>query len=278
MFNPFPRPKVPGFNLRPEDDTPGFRVNPPQESIGFNLDENGLPDSDQAGQTPAPYPFGFPPGAAQPPPPLAPLGQPLPEWLHRLLSMPLPSPSAPLNVRWSVPDGLLVNRAIRELDTNPQPSGPEASGSVLAQPSEGDEPYPQADAPASEPQRVNERPPWPGPSVTDANFILGNADGDGVREAQQQRPLPQNQPRPQTKPPTSPAAGQAKTPPPARVPGETRDGNDRARAPARTGIRRTQQELVATEGGRPQTAHLGPTHSEDSRANLVELRASGPAP
>jgi len=190
MFNLFSRPKLPGFNVRPEDETPGFRVTPP-EAIGFNVGNNGLPP-----QTPAPYPFGLP----QDPDPSAPsLGSPdqaIPDWLHTLLSMPLPHPSTP-PVRWSVPDGLLV-KPISYPVAEPfgVPGGPEAEGNVPAQPFEDGESYPQADAAGDQAPPVNSPLPWPGPSGADANFVLANANGDDVQEAQQQRPLPQKQPRP----------------------------------------------------------------------------------
>src|SRR4030081_3132558 len=58
MFDPFPRPRPPGFNVRPRDDVPGFRLGPgardpealgaealdPEAEVpGFSIDENGQP-------------------------------------------------------------------------------------------------------------------------------------------------------------------------------------------------------------------------------------------
>jgi soluble lytic murein transglycosylase-like protein len=219
MFNPSSRPKLPGFNVRPEDVAPGFRVTPPPETIGFNLDDNGLPRPDPFRPAPAPYPFGLPQDPSLSPPPLGSPDQAIPDWLHTLLSMPLPSPSAPPGVRWSVPEGLLV-KPVSDPAAEPfgMPGGPEAEGNVPPQPSEDAQSYPQADAAGDQAAPANSPPPWPGSSGSDPNFILANADGDSVQEAQQQRPLPQNQPRPQTKPPVPPAAGQTKPPAPARVP------------------------------------------------------------
>src|SRR5262249_42960404 len=125
MFNLFSRPKVPGFNVRPEDETPGFRVTPP-EAIGFNVGDNGRPRP-----TPAPYPFGLP---QDPDPSAPPLGSPdpaIPDWLHTLLSMPLPGPWAPPGVRWSVPEGLLV-KPVSDPAAAPfgMLGGPDAEGNV----------------------------------------------------------------------------------------------------------------------------------------------------
>src|SRR5262245_3130657 len=201
MFNPFSRPKVPGFNVRPEDLAPGIRVSPPPEATGFNIDDTRLPRPGSSGPAPAPYPFGWPQDPSLSPPPLGSPDQAIPDWLHTLLSMPLPSPSAPPGVRWSVPEGLLV-KPVSDPAVGPfgMPGGPEAEGSVPPQPSEDAQSYPQADAAGD--QAPPAPPPWSGGSGVDPNFILANADGDGVQEAQQTRPLDRGTPPPV--PPGSP--------------------------------------------------------------------------
>src|SRR5438105_955547 len=103
MFNFFP-PAAPGFRVRPQDDVPGF-----------DIDENGLPRRDRPwadgmrpGSPPPQYPdlaqaMMLTPGpedSVQPAPPQ------LPDWLHTLLTVPLPTlpgsvPFAPLG--WGHP-------------------------------------------------------------------------------------------------------------------------------------------------------------------------------
>src|SRR5262245_23398190 len=224
MFNPFSRPKVPGFNVRPEDLAPGFRVTPPSEAIGFNIEENGMRGQQGTGsgppQAPMPYGIGLPPpgleGFAESPP------TQLPEWLQRLLAMPLPIVSNAFDPRTGqriVPYAPLINPAAPAPTTDaataqvvdPEPAGSQvqwypwleppdedqqearaavaaqqdASGAETAEPTTGAAPTPQG---------------WP---AADPNFVLANADGDSLQEAQQQRPLPQRQQTQQKRPPTS---------------------------------------------------------------------------
>jgi hypothetical protein len=61
-------------------------------------------------------------------------------------------------------------------------------------------------------------PPLSVGSAADPNIALANAGGDGVQEAQQQKPLPQNQQTPQKKPPMPLGTGQGRTPPAPRNP------------------------------------------------------------
>src|SRR5262249_39325528 len=75
--------------------------------------------------------------------------------------------------------------------------------------------YPQADAAIDQAPPVNSPPPWSGWSGADPNFILANADADGVQEAQQTRPPGRGTPPPV--PPGSPvltAPGASRTQPP----------------------------------------------------------------
>jgi hypothetical protein len=94
MFNVFSPTGLPGFRVRPQDDVPGF-----------DIDENGLPRRER------PWSDGMRPGSAAPQyPDLAQAMMPTPgpedsvqpappqppDWLYKLLTMPLPALSGPL--------------------------------------------------------------------------------------------------------------------------------------------------------------------------------------
>lgn len=88
-----------GFRARAQDDVPGFNVGPQDGVPGFNLDEDGVPRReklrfDRIGPGSATLRYSdsaqtlVPPGAANPVQPFPP---PPPEWLHKVMTMPLPS-------------------------------------------------------------------------------------------------------------------------------------------------------------------------------------------
>jgi len=109
---------------------------------------------------------------------------------------------------------------------SPRLAGEEAMQDVW--PSSPDDGQPYAQAALAGPQDLSRAemaqqptgatPPLSLASAADPNIVLANAGGDGVQEAQQQKPLPQNQQTPQKKPPAPSGTGQGKTPPAPRIP------------------------------------------------------------
>jgi hypothetical protein len=118
---------VPGFRVRPEDEMPGFRVTLQDVVPGFNLDANGVPSPEsnwsagmRLGSTPRDALFQQPPAsqmvlasAPQSGTILQPNPSVWPDWLNRLLTMPLPTVSSAFDLwtgRRIVPYEPLINR------------------------------------------------------------------------------------------------------------------------------------------------------------------------
>lgn len=153
MFNLFFRPYVPGFRVRPQDDVPGFNVTrgpdgpaqsaPPADLAGirvgpqddvpdFDRDESGVPrqetswsDGMRLGSASPEYPDAaqpeaLPPGVEDPVQTTPPQ---LPDWLYKLLTMPLPGLSTAFDPRTGqriVPHAPLISpvRAYQTTDPN----------------------------------------------------------------------------------------------------------------------------------------------------------------
>ena len=214
MFNVFSPTGVPGFRVRPQDDVPGF-----------DIDENGLPrrerpwsDGMRPGSAAPQYPdlaqammpTPGPDDSAQPAPP-----QP-PDWLYKLLTMPLPplpSPFPPRSGGGPAPYGTLFNpvRSYPTTDQNvramgdarayvpgitPPPAPSAVEGPDAEQWPSLDAPKPPADTdprdaavPGAQPAFVG---PLPAPDRTADPNIVRVADGeaapadDEVQVAQEQ--------------------------------------------------------------------------------------------
>jgi soluble lytic murein transglycosylase-like protein len=132
-------------------------------------------------------------------------------------SFDVPKPPADIDAR---------SGAATAQNADPQPAGQEAMGDAWPQPREDGQTYAQAGVAglqdlsgAERAQQPTGAPPplFVGPAA-DPNFVLANAGGDDVQEAQQQKPLPQNQQTQQKRPPGPSGAGQGKTPPAPRIP------------------------------------------------------------
>jgi hypothetical protein len=193
MFNSFSRSKVPGFNVS-SPEIPGFRVRPQDAVPGFNVGLDKLTDEtdtspdattpQDAGSAPtvAPTSFGFPtsdPGGNLP---LA--AAPRPPWLDRLLTMPLPTASNVFDSRTGrriVPYAPLIGYPTTEQSQFPSSdSQADVQGASTG-------PNDSSDSEMVE-QGTGATPALPVGSGADRNFVLANANGDSVQEAQQTQP------------------------------------------------------------------------------------------
>jgi hypothetical protein len=139
---------LPRFRVGPEDEVPGFRVTPQDVVPGFNLDANGVPRPEpnwsagmRLGSTPQDALFQQPPASQMVPSPTSESGTFLrsspsvwPDWLNRLLTMPLPKVSSafdPRTGRRIVPYAPLINRAsFNPMEDQDVPEGEDADVDV----------------------------------------------------------------------------------------------------------------------------------------------------
>lgn len=271
--------EVPGFRVGLRDDVPSFNLNendmPRREGTWPDGMETTAPESPDIAQT-----WTLPPGVEEPDQPAPPH---LPEWLYKVVTMPVPQLSTafdPRTGRRIVPYEPLIGPATSYLTTdqnargtedarpyvdgisplldldsaeapsaeqwpssdmpawpanintgpgattaqhaNPEPTPEAVIGNAWPQPRMYGWPYAEArgaerQVPAvTMPQPMGASPPLSVRRVVGSNFILANAGNAGEQQAQQQKPLPQDQPG-QLKV-TPPNTGLAGWPPALRVP------------------------------------------------------------
>jgi hypothetical protein len=127
---------APGLRITPGNNLPGFHLNPQDELTNFSLNED---DSSREGTWPGETPpdattpeygdsaptWTLPPGVEDP---VQPVPSEIPDWLHKLVTMPLPPLSTavdPQTRRRIVPYGPLVNpiRSYQDTDQNVPTAG-----------------------------------------------------------------------------------------------------------------------------------------------------------
>jgi hypothetical protein len=159
-----------GFMVEPLNEVPGFRVGlqsdkPGRERTWPNGMETAAPESADIAQT-----LGLPPGVEEPDQPAPPQ---LPEWLHKVVTMPVPQLSTavdPRSGRRIVPYEPLVGPVRSYLVTN---QNGHRSDDALAY-VEGTNPLPDPDSaepPGAEPRPSSDMPTWP----ADLNAFPGAA-------------------------------------------------------------------------------------------------------
>jgi hypothetical protein len=243
MFNVFSPTGLPGFRVRPQDDVPGF-----------DIDENGLPRRER------PWSDGMRPGSAAPQyPDLAQAMMPTPgpedsvqpappqppDWLYKLLTMPLPALPSPFPLQSGggpAPYGTLFDpvRSYPTTDQNvramgdarayvpritPPPALSAVEGPDAEQWSSLDAPKPPADTNPREAAVPGAQPAFGGPQpasdrTADPN-IVRVADGE-LAPADDEVQVAQQQGTPGRPPAGQPGGGRGnrqETPPPMQEPG-----------------------------------------------------------